>query len=95
MRSPVGAWRSVGEFLLRTCFVAGTKVKTDQGFLPIEQIKPGMRVLAWNEKTGELTYSLVQQTFVRTANEIYRVKYDDGSVIETTWSHPFYITGTG
>jgi murein DD-endopeptidase MepM/ murein hydrolase activator NlpD len=54
-----------------------------------------MRVLAWNEKTGQLTFSLVQQTFVRTANEIYRVKYDDGSVIETTWSHPFYITGKG
>lgn len=70
-------------------------MKTDHGFLPIEQIKPGMRVLAWNEKTGELTYSLVQQTFVRTANEIYRVKYSDGSVIETTWSHPFYITGKG
>ncbi|MCB1139696.1 MAG: hypothetical protein KDK23_13110 [Leptospiraceae bacterium] len=36
-------------------------------------------------------YKPVVQNFIRTADKIYQLTYEDGTVIETTWSHPFYI----
>ena len=35
------------------------------------------------------------QTFSRTAPHIYKLTYTNGTVIETTRSHPFYIQGHG
>ena len=51
--------------------------------------------LAWNEKTGELGYQPVRQTFIRKADRIWKLTYEDGTTVETTWSHPFYIDGRG
>ncbi len=50
----------------------------------------GDRVLAWGEATGELSCRPVTQTFVRKADAIYKLTYADGTIVETTWSHPFY-----
>ncbi|MEQ8351365.1 MAG: polymorphic toxin-type HINT domain-containing protein [Leptospiraceae bacterium] len=36
-------------------------------------------------------YKAVVQNFIRTADKICQLTYEDGTVIETTWSHPFYI----
>ncbi|MCP5503350.1 MAG: hypothetical protein H7A25_25855 [Leptospiraceae bacterium] len=52
-------------------------------------------VLSYNEKTGEREFKRVTNTFVRQADVIYTVSYEDGSVFETTWNHPFYIEGKG
>ena len=35
------------------------------------------------------------QTFIRQADKIYQLTYEDGTLVETTWSHPFYIVGKG
>ena len=84
-----------GKYHRRTCFVAGTLVVTEEGFRPIEEIKAGDVVLSWNEKSGELGYNKVAQTFVRSTELIYQITYADGTFIETTWNHPFYIKGRG
>ena len=75
--------------------MAGTLVVTENGFRPIEEIKAGDVVLSWNEESGELGYNKVAQTFVRTTERIYQITYEDGTFIETTWNHPFYIKGRG
>ncbi|WP_433946887.1 Hint domain-containing protein [Paenibacillus sp. SN-8-1] len=41
------------------CFTAGTKVLTDVGEKPIEEIEVGDKVLSKNEETGEVEYKEV------------------------------------
>ena len=49
---------------LSACFVAGTLVHTDQGLVPIEQLKVGDLVLSKHESgEGELAYKRVLKTF--------------------------------
>lgn len=50
------------------CFLAGTLIHTEQGLVPIEQIKVGDRVLSKDESgEGELVYKPVVRT-VKTEN---------------------------
>ncbi|EHQ04627.1 Hedgehog/intein hint domain protein [Leptonema illini DSM 21528] len=96
MRSPVGAWwRSNGEFQFRTCFVAGTKVKTPSGYRNIEDIRAGDKVLSYNETTKRIEVQTVKQTFIRKTDRIYTLVYDTGTKLQTTATHPFYIEGKG
>lgn len=87
--------QATNEFVQNTCFVAGTKVYTKDGLRPIETIQAGELVEAINEKTGEKSYKKVQQTFIRTADRIFKLIYDQGTIIETTATHPFWIAGRG
>ncbi len=43
----------------------------------------------------ELTYSKVKKVHVRETDELYNLTYEDNTLIQTTWSHPFYIIGKG
>ena len=80
---------------LRTCFVAGTLVRVRDGYRPIEEIRSGDTVRAYNEETGEIVWAKVTETFVRTANEIHTVALENGERIQTTWSHRFYVIRVG
>ena len=86
---------SDGTYHQRVCFPAGTPIRTIDGYKEIQNIKSGDIVLAWSEKTGQLTHKPVLQTFIRKADLIYQISYEDGTFIETTWNHPFYIQGKG
>ncbi|WP_207761506.1 polymorphic toxin-type HINT domain-containing protein [Leptospira perolatii] len=78
-----------GQFHARVCFVAGTKIHTKDGLKNIEEIQVGDIVLSKNDKTGEVAYKRVSQTYIRTVDSIYKVEFADGLLLETTWSHPF------
>ncbi|MCB1167592.1 MAG: hypothetical protein KDK33_15650, partial [Leptospiraceae bacterium] len=41
------------------------------------------------------SYSKVTSTSARPTHDIFVLKYSDGTEIETTWNHPFYIQGKG
>ena len=56
-----------------TCFVAGTLVHTQNGLVPIEQIKVGDLVLSKPEAGGELAYKPVTQTFIRHQQQVVAV----------------------
>ena len=72
-----------------TCFVAGTLVKTKNGDLPIESIKVGNMVWAWDEKTSEIALKPVVETYVNETSELIHV-YVNGKEIVTPPTHPFY-----
>lgn len=76
------------------CFTAGTKVLTDEGEKPIEEIEVGDKVLAKSDETGEVEYKEVVKLFQKQADEIYYVTIGD-EVIETTGLHPFWLDGKG
>lgn len=71
-------------------FIAGPLVHTDQGLVPIEQIKVGDLVLSQPEEQGERAYRKVTQTFVHDDAPIWVVKYMliDGDV---PYGHPKYM----
>ncbi|ASR45358.1 hypothetical protein B4V02_00855 [Paenibacillus kribbensis] len=76
------------------CFTAGTKVQTDEGEKPIEDIEVGEWVLSKDEATGEVAYKEVTATFNHETDEIYQIKVGN-QVIESTFNHPFYVKGKG
>ncbi|MEC0119532.1 polymorphic toxin-type HINT domain-containing protein [Paenibacillus apiarius] len=86
------AWELCAGSLL--CFSAGTKVKTEQGLKPIEEIQVGDQVQTRNEETGELGYHPVEELFQRETDETYHVKVN-GTTIITTAEHPFWVAGQG
>jgi len=76
------------------CFIAGTKVLTEDGYKNIEDIEVGDKVLAYDEKTGEQAYKKVVQLFRGETKEWYHV-FVDGEEIVCTGNHPFYVEGKG
>jgi len=73
-----------------SCFVAGTKVWTQQGRVPIEQIKIGDRVLSQDPDTGELAFKLVLNTTLRPPSPMIKVTVE-GEDIVTTLGHPMWV----
>ncbi|MFS0724193.1 polymorphic toxin-type HINT domain-containing protein [Paenibacillus sp. 1P07SE] len=76
------------------CFTAGTKILTDEGEKPIEEIEIGDKVLAKDDETGEMAYKEVEWLFQRDVEETYNITVG-GEVITTTDEHPFWIVGKG
>ncbi|NTU18777.1 hypothetical protein HPY28_00390 [Brevibacillus sp. HB1.2] len=76
------------------CFTAGTKVLTDEGEKPIEEIEVGDKVLSKDEETGEVAYKEVVGLFQKQADEIYKIYIGD-EIIEATAEHPIWLNGKG
>lgn len=76
------------------CFIAGTKVLTDEGEKNIEDIEVGDMVLSKNEETGEIAYKEVTHLYRNDKEIIYELTVGD-QVIETTDNHPFWVEGKG
>ncbi|MBJ6364076.1 recombinase family protein [Paenibacillus sp. GCM10012307] len=78
------------------CFTAGTKVLTDEGEKPIEEIEVGDRVLAKDELNpdGELAYKEVTALYRNQRDDIIKL-YVEEQIIETTDNHPFWVEGKG
>lgn len=76
------------------CFVAGTSVLTATGIVPIEKIKEGDQVWAWDEDTGDVSLKKVVTTYLNQTSELVHVFVKDNEII-TTPSHPFYSPENG
>ncbi|TBL69886.1 polymorphic toxin-type HINT domain-containing protein [Paenibacillus thalictri] len=76
------------------CFVAGTKILTEEGEKNIEDVQVGDKVLSKDEATGEVGYKEVTATFNHESDEIYNI-HVGGQTIESTFNHPFYVQGKG
>jgi len=73
------------------CFVEGTLVNTpDRGLIPIEKIRKGQNVFAYDHKINEVVESKVINTFERMWSTILEIEIN-GDVVMTTEEHPFYI----
>lgn len=85
------------DYLLgKGCFVAGTLVNTPDGYVPIEQLSAGDKVMAFDEATGLPVVSEVERVLTHLDHEEPRVKVEVGPVvIEATVGHRFYDPQTG
>ena len=76
------------------CFVAGTKISTDNGSLPIEEIEVGMTVLSMDPVTGDVSGQKVAEIFENQTDELVTIQVN-GEQITSTPSHPFYVYNVG
>lgn len=85
------------------CFPKGTLVHTQNGLVPIEQIKVGDMVLSKHESgEGEQAYKPVTRVFEHGPTKVVQVWYVEGDekptfggFVFTTQEHPFWIEGVG
>ena len=80
---------SSGSGTSNACFVAGTLVKAENMDSPIEQIRVGDLVWAWDEETGDVALKKVVETYINQSDELIHV-FVNGEEIITTPEHPFY-----
>ncbi|PHV01643.1 polymorphic toxin-type HINT domain-containing protein [Iodobacter sp. BJB302] len=82
---------------VRGCFPAGTRVWTDQGPKPIEQIQIGDLVLSQPETGGAQQYKRVVKTLVHDDKTLHKIYYRLGDdtqseyVLFATGNHPFWV----
>ncbi len=74
------------------CFIAGTLIFTDVGAKPIEQIKLGDIVWAYNDTTGQYGQKKVIHLFQFERDSVYHIAIGK-ETIKATADHPFYIGG--
>ena len=76
------------------CFIAGTLVATETGYVTIENIKAGDLVWAHDPETGETALKPVVQTFRNETTEWIHVTVK-GETLTCTPEHPFYVPKKG
>ena len=64
-------------------------MQTGDGAKPIEEIRAGDMVWAWDEETGEVALKPVVETYVNETDELIHLSVN-GAEIVCTPSHPFY-----
>ncbi len=82
---------AVGAF---QCFKEGTLVVTDEGLKPIEEVKVGDKVLAYDETTGEQAYKEVVRLFRNETDEWYHIFVNNEELV-CTGGHPFFVKDKG
>ena len=76
------------------CFVAGTKVKTENGFKNIEDIKIGEKVYSFNLDNNEIELKEVLELIHSSAKDTYKLTIG-GKTVEMTSKHQVYIVDKG
>jgi intein/homing endonuclease len=81
---------------LKSCFAAGTPLRTPWGSVKIEDVRVGDLVLSRDENNpdGVVVAQEVEEVFVRQGL-ITHLHLPNGVVIRTTAEHPFYVAGRG
>lgn len=76
------------------CFPAGTPVHTENGLAPIEAIRVGDRVLAYDEAAGNNEYKPVTRLYRNRADQLVNLRIGE-ELLQATPSHPFYVPAIG
>lgn len=76
------------------CFVAGTKVLTESGYVNIEDIHVGDYVYALDLNTNERVLKRVERKFIGQSDETFEITVNGNKTI-TTPKHKFYVIDKG
>ncbi|MFN3641164.1 MAG: Hint domain-containing protein, partial [Flavobacterium sp.] len=74
----------------KPCFLAGTLVKTENGHLPIEQIKAGDKVFTYNLEKKQTEINTVTRVYENVTQKYLKINTQNSS-IEATGQHRFWI----
>jgi hypothetical protein len=91
---PDGAARQVDDYGRRSCFGAGTPVRTIGGPRPIESLQVGDRVLTQDTTSGALGYRPVLVVHHNPPSATFRISLK-GEAIVASHFHRFWVAGKG
>ena len=78
------------------CFVEGTYITLPDGIkMLIEEVKVGQEILTYNEEYEETEVGVVKQLIQPVANKFILLDFADGTEIQCTPEHPFWIIDKG
>jgi hypothetical protein len=80
---------------IRSCFVAGTPVKTLDGLRPIEVLQVGDKVLSQDTTTGALTFQPIQVVHHNPPGSTVQLTLDNGETLVPSVYHRFWRAGRG
>ena len=82
--------------VLGTCFAEGTEITMADGSLKrIEDIHVGDRILSYNLETRETEPDEVLELYSPANDNMMRMEFSDGTVIHSTFDHPYYVKNKG
>ena len=82
------------DFYIVACFIAGTLVLTDDGLVPIEEIKVDDYVYTINRTTNQKELKRVKGTIKSETYTIYKLTINDEEIYASP-RHPFYVVDKG
>ena len=74
-----------------SCFAAGTPIATPSGPRPIEELRPGDLVFAYDDQAARVVPRPVTATFVHLDQPVGALPLGDGRVLRLTGNHPIYL----
>ncbi len=77
------------------CVAAGTPVLTDHGPVPVEELRPGDRVVSSVQGTDFTLWRPVQRVVQRTVPFLMGVRLYDGTTLTVSPGHAFFVSGDG
>ena len=79
------------------CLAGGMVVETDQGPVPIEEVRPGDTVLSVPEHDpyGAATFEVVTRVFAEQAEWLLVIELEDGGQLSLTGTHVVWGVGRG
>lgn len=72
------------------CFSGNTLIDTENGLKKIEDIEVGDKVYSYNQENKTIELKAVDKIYSHTTDKLVSI-YTEREIIETTWSHPFYV----
>jgi len=76
------------------CFVEGTLVETNDGPVPIEELKVGDLVLSLDTNTKKFSFNYITKKYERKMEKTILLLFSNHQ-IETTLEHPFWVVEKG
>ena len=79
------------------CFVRGTPILTEKGYVNIEDVKVGDKVYSFNHGTNKVELKTVQRSFSQPlyGRKIVTIKTESGREITCTDNHKIFISEIG
>ena len=88
---------SVAPFIVHNapCFVAGTKIHTENGVKNIEDVEVGEMVMTFNHDNDISEYKEVLEVMFKENECVITYVFEDGTELTGTKDHPLYVVGKG
>jgi RHS repeat-associated protein len=84
----------VGSDGIYVCFVAGTKIYSDNGLVDIETLQEGIEVYSYDFELEQLELRPITKLYKRDVQEVYNLTIGREEIYVTS-EHPFYVEGKG
>jgi len=82
--------------LIVFCFTPGTQIiQRDNLAKPIEKIKPGDRIISFNQNSKKIENDLIEQVDSVRHSDIIRISFSDRTTNSNTSDHPYYVKNKG